>query len=146
MKPSEAIAIYREKIRRIIANFGGTNPRIFGSVARGEDTDGSDLDLLVDDPDGRLLDLLALGGMNYEISGLLGISVDIVPSRTCRRKSVMRRYGRRRPYEQGFSQFGLFRAYRGSYLANLNGLPWALISPNFLETRICRRSSSATLK
>jgi uncharacterized protein len=80
MKPSEAIAIHREKIRRIIADFGGTNPRIFGSVARGEDTEGSDLDLLVDDPDGRLLDLLALGGMNYEISGLLGISVDIVPS------------------------------------------------------------------
>jgi len=80
MKPSEAIAIHREKIRRIIANFGGTNPRIFGSVARGEDTEGSDLDLLVDDPDGRLLDLLALGGMNYEISGLLGIPVDIVPS------------------------------------------------------------------
>lgn len=79
MKPSEAIAIHREKIRRIIASFGGTNPRIFGSVARGEDAEGSDLDLLIDDPDGRLLDLLALGGMNYEISGLLGISVDIVP-------------------------------------------------------------------
>jgi predicted nucleotidyltransferase len=45
MKPSEAIAIHREKIRRIIANFGGTNPRIFGSVARGEDTERSDLDL-----------------------------------------------------------------------------------------------------
>ena len=80
MKPSEAIAIHREKIRRIVANFGGTNPRVFGSVARGEDTEGSDLDLLVDDPEGRLLDLLALGGMNYEISGLLGISVDVVPS------------------------------------------------------------------
>lgn len=77
MKPSQAIAIHREQIRRIVANFGGTNPRIFGSVARGE---GSDLDLLVDDPHGRLLDLLALGGMNYEISGLLGISVDVVPA------------------------------------------------------------------
>jgi uncharacterized protein len=80
MKPSEAVAIHRERIRRIVARFGGTNPRVFGSVARGEDTEGSDLDLLVDDPDGRLLDLLALGGMNYEISGLLGISVDVVPS------------------------------------------------------------------
>lgn len=80
MKPSEALAIHRDRIRAIVAHYGGVNPRVFGSVARGEDTEESDLDILVDDPKGRRLNLFALGGMNYEISTLLGFAVDIVPA------------------------------------------------------------------
>ena len=80
MKPSEALAKHRERIRAIVAHYGGVNPRVFGSVARGEDTEDSDLDILVDDPEGRRLDLFALGGMNYDISSLIGRPVDVVPS------------------------------------------------------------------
>ena len=80
MKPSEALAVHRERIRAIVAHYGGVNPRVFGSVARGEDTEDSDLDILVDDPEGRRLNLFALGGMNYEISSLIGRPVDVVPS------------------------------------------------------------------
>ncbi|MHB1542782.1 MAG: nucleotidyltransferase family protein [Steroidobacteraceae bacterium] len=80
MRPSEALAMHRERIRAIVAHYGGVNPRVFGSVARGEDTEGSDLDILVDDPKGRRLDLFALGGMNYDISSLIGRPVDVVPS------------------------------------------------------------------
>jgi hypothetical protein len=35
-------------VRAVIARYPVANPRIFGSVARGEDEEGSDLDLLVD--------------------------------------------------------------------------------------------------
>jgi predicted nucleotidyltransferase len=80
MKPSQALAIHRERIRAIVAHYGGVNPRVFGSVARGEDTEDSDLDILVDDPEGHRLNLFALGGMNYDISSLIGRPVDVVPS------------------------------------------------------------------
>lgn len=80
MKPSQALAVYRERIRAIVAHYGGVNPRVFGSVARGEDTEDSDLDILVDDPESHRLDLFALGGMNYDISSLIGRRVDVVPS------------------------------------------------------------------
>lgn len=80
VKPSDALAIHRERIRAIVAHYGGVNPRVFGSVARGEDTEDSDLDILVDDPEGRRLNLFALGGMNYDISSLLGRPVDVIPS------------------------------------------------------------------
>jgi predicted nucleotidyltransferase len=80
MKPSEALAVHRERIRAIVAQYGGVNPRVFGSVSRGEDTEDSDLDILVDDPEGHRLNLFALGGMNYDISSLIGRPVDIVPA------------------------------------------------------------------
>jgi predicted nucleotidyltransferase len=56
---------------------GGHNVRIFGSVARGEDADNSDIDLLVDFDSGvGLVDLVGLG---RELTELLGADVDVVP-------------------------------------------------------------------
>jgi predicted nucleotidyltransferase len=52
---------------------------VFGSVVRGEDDDGSDIDLLVDlEPGADLLDLAAL---DIELERLLGRPVDIVHAR-----------------------------------------------------------------
>ena len=48
MKPSLALDAHREEIRRIVAANRGLNPRVFGSVLHRDDTDGSDLDLLID--------------------------------------------------------------------------------------------------
>jgi predicted nucleotidyltransferase len=45
---SKVLAQYRETIRRIIARGPLSNPRVFGSVVRGDDHEDSDLDLLVD--------------------------------------------------------------------------------------------------
>lgn len=57
---------------------GATNVRVFGSVARGEDTDSSDVDLLVDlDADAGLV---ALAGLSREFHDLLGAEVDVVPA------------------------------------------------------------------
>lgn len=53
------------------------NIRVFGSVARGDDVDSSDVDLLVDLDDGvGLLDLI---GLQRELTELLGVHVDVVP-------------------------------------------------------------------
>lgn len=54
--------------------------RVFGSVARGDDTDTSDIDLLVD-LEGRI-GLVALAGLRRELSDLLGADVDVVPAAT----------------------------------------------------------------
>ena len=48
MRPSEILAAKADEIREIIARYPVRNPRIFGSAARGDDAEGSDLDLLVD--------------------------------------------------------------------------------------------------
>ena len=61
MRPSEILPLHRETIRELVLNAGMANPRVFGSVVRGEDTEGSDLDILVDPaPRTSLLDLAGL--------------------------------------------------------------------------------------
>lgn len=61
MKPSDSFRVHREALREIIARHGVTRPRISGSVALGEDHDGSDLDLLVEpSPTTTLFTLAAL--------------------------------------------------------------------------------------
>ena len=48
MKPSEALQRHRTEIRRIVECNHAANPGVFGSVVRGEDTEASELDILVD--------------------------------------------------------------------------------------------------
>lgn len=77
MKPSELLEVNREAIRRIVAAHRGLNPRVFGSVMRGEDTEESDLDILVDCAKG--MTLFDLGAIRTELLQLLGnISLDVV--------------------------------------------------------------------
>jgi len=66
----------RQEILRIAAEHGTQNVRLFGSAARGEASDGSDVDFLVEMEPGRsLLDLAAL---RNDLMDLLGREVDIV--------------------------------------------------------------------
>jgi predicted nucleotidyltransferase len=66
----------RNEIFRIASTHGARNLRVFGSVARGEDSPHSDIDLLVDmDPGRSLLDLVALG---QDLEDLLQPKVDIL--------------------------------------------------------------------
>ncbi len=65
----------RAEILKLAEQRGALNLRVFGSVARGEATDTSDLDLLVEWEPGRsLLDHVAL---KQDLEDLLGVSVDI---------------------------------------------------------------------
>jgi predicted nucleotidyltransferase len=66
----------RHEIIEIASRHGAHNVRLFGSVARGEDRPGSDLDLLVDmEPDRSLLDVVGLG---QELEELLQRRVDVL--------------------------------------------------------------------
>lgn len=76
MKPSEALAVHRAALRQVVSRHGLLRPRVFGSVLRGTDQDGSDLDLLVDAPPGTTL--FRLGGLQDELQTLLGVRVDLL--------------------------------------------------------------------
>lgn len=62
----------------MLDRFGATNPRLFGSVARGDARDDSDLDLLVDLTPGAGNELLRVAGLAEELSELLSVRVDVV--------------------------------------------------------------------
>lgn len=76
MRPSEALHLHREKIRRAIAASRASNPRVFGSALRGDDVEGSDLDLLVDPLPGATL--LDMAGIQLELEEILGLPVDVL--------------------------------------------------------------------
>jgi predicted nucleotidyltransferase len=66
----------REEIVAVARRNGASNVRIFGSVARGDATAASDLDLVVRfDPDRSLMDH---GMLIEELQDLLGVRVDVV--------------------------------------------------------------------
>jgi predicted nucleotidyltransferase len=75
MKPSELLARHRDTIRQVVATHRAGNPRVFGSVAHGEDTEDSDLDLLVEPQE--QMSLFDLGAIITELNELLGIRVDV---------------------------------------------------------------------
>jgi uncharacterized protein len=81
----------RAQILAVAAQHGATNVRIFGSVARGEADEKSDIDILVTFEDGRsLMDHAAL---LVELEELLGCKVDVVSEKGLRpriRENVMR--------------------------------------------------------
>jgi predicted nucleotidyltransferase/DNA-binding XRE family transcriptional regulator len=68
----------RHDIERIASAHGVANVRVFGSVARGVERPDSDIDLLVDLPQGA--GLFALGRLRSELEQILGAAVDVVPS------------------------------------------------------------------
>jgi predicted nucleotidyltransferase len=77
MLPSELLRIHRGKILEILARYPMiSNARIVGSVARGEDTENSDIDFLVDAAPGATL--FDIGGLYEDFVDLLGVPVDII--------------------------------------------------------------------
>jgi len=69
----------RKEILRIAAKHGAQNVRIFGSAARGEADEQSDIDFLVDMEPGR--SLLDMGGLLMDLEALLQRPVDVVTER-----------------------------------------------------------------
>ena len=76
MRPSEALSQHRDAVCLAAARYRVANPRVFGSAMRGDDRDGSDLDLLVDTLPGTTL--FDLGGLQVELEELLGVPVDLL--------------------------------------------------------------------
>ncbi len=70
------LAENRAEILRLAASRGARNVRVFGSAARGEAREDSDIDLLVDVESGR--SLLDVVGLWLDLQELLGCKVDLV--------------------------------------------------------------------
>ena len=69
----------RQDILRLAQAHGASNVRVFGSVARGQANENSDLDLLVEmGPSRSLIDRI---GLIHDLEDLLGNSVDVVNER-----------------------------------------------------------------
>ena len=66
-------------IRQVVADHHALDPRLFGSVSRGEDTEDSDRDLLVDPAEG--MSLFDIAAMRWKLHDLLGVKVDVVSAR-----------------------------------------------------------------
>jgi predicted nucleotidyltransferase len=76
MRLSEVLEQNRQAIREATKRFNAANPRVFGSVARGEDRVDSDLDILVDTLPGT--SLFDLGGLLEELKDILGTDVHLM--------------------------------------------------------------------
>jgi predicted nucleotidyltransferase len=79
MRASQLLEKYSNDIKSIASRYerkGIRNLRVFGSVAKGLDTDKSDIDFLVDTDPG--VTLFTIGGMYYELEQLLGSKFDLI--------------------------------------------------------------------
>jgi uncharacterized protein len=74
MRPSEVLAALRKELLALAAAQGVGRLRVFGSAAKGTDRADSDLDLLVDAPEGT--SLLRLISLQQAIADLMGVRVD----------------------------------------------------------------------
>jgi predicted nucleotidyltransferase len=82
MLTRDQIAQNRDTILAIAQRYGAHELRIFGSLARGDATEFSDLDLIVRfDEDRSLLDH---GGLIVDLQELLGVKVDVISERGMR--------------------------------------------------------------
>jgi len=69
---------HREEIGDVLARYGASNPRLFGSIARGNAGPDSDIDLLLDlAPEGSGSRLSRLAGIRLELEQLLNMPVDV---------------------------------------------------------------------
>lgn len=84
----EGLRARRSEIEAVARAHGATRVRVFGSVARGDAAEGSDIDLLVDLEDGR--GLFDLGGLLMDLRDLLGCEVDVATERSLRPRVAQR--------------------------------------------------------
>lgn len=90
-RPSSRLDAHREAIRMIVDQYHAINPRVIGSVARGEDGIDSDLDLLVEfTEEASLLDEV---GLRLAVSELLQVDVDVIPMDSLRGEMRARALG-----------------------------------------------------
>jgi predicted nucleotidyltransferase len=78
LRPSRVLASHRVDVLELARAHGATNVRVFGSVARNDDTTASDVDLLVDFAPGT--SLLSVIGLEQALTDLLGVPVDVGPA------------------------------------------------------------------
>lgn len=80
VRPSQALRVTRQEVKDALAAVGGTNVRIVGSVATGQDEVGSDLDLIVEFPPEA--DIVTLLSLEDDLRALLTVPVDVISARS----------------------------------------------------------------
>ena len=91
MTATDALNRHRADVLRLAAQYGATDVRVFGSVARGDANESSDIDFLVRMSPGR--SVFDIGGLLMDLQDLLGTRVDVVTERGLRprmRERVLR--------------------------------------------------------
>ena len=76
MRPSIALLTHREAIRAIALRHRVSNVRVFGSVVHGDDTQDSDLDILVEPT--HQTTMMDIAKIQLELSQLLPVTVDVL--------------------------------------------------------------------
>ena len=94
-RPSERLSEHRGEVLDLLERFGATNIQVFGSVARGEDTVDSDLDILVDFP--PEVRLFKQCGIVADLMEILGCDVDLAEHNEVPERSRDRILGEARP-------------------------------------------------
>jgi predicted nucleotidyltransferase len=80
LRPSVLLQRHRSEVLDAVRRRHASNVRVFGSVAREEDTPASDIDFLVTfDENASLLDA---AGLLLDLEALLGVSVDVMSDRS----------------------------------------------------------------
>jgi predicted nucleotidyltransferase len=81
MKLKQLLQEKREEILQIAAKHGAFNVRVFGSVARGEETENSDIDFLIDYDINQISAWFPVGLIN-DLEDLLHRQVDVVSAKS----------------------------------------------------------------
>jgi len=74
----EDIRLKKKQLYQIAAKYGIKQVFIFGSVARGDSTEISDIDFLIELDENA--SLFGVGGFQFEAQNLLGVEVDVIPT------------------------------------------------------------------
>ena len=77
MKLQQLLQENREDILALAAKHGAFNVRVFGSVARGEETENSDIDFLINYDINKISSWFPVG-LIHDLEDLLGRKVDVV--------------------------------------------------------------------
>lgn len=82
----DLLAEHRAELDALLSKYGANDPRLFGSLARGEAGPDSDIDIIVDmnPADGNLL--IRASGLMEEVRQLLGRPVDVFPTQLLKRR------------------------------------------------------------
>lgn len=86
LRLQQLIAQNRSSIDDVFQQYGATNPRLFGSVARGDAHEHSDIDIMVDIADTKGSTIMKLAGISESLRRLLGVRVDVVTPAVLREK------------------------------------------------------------
>lgn len=81
----------KERIAPIADKYGLSAVYVFGSYAKGEATENSDIDILVDKTGSALIGMFALGGLYNDLSDAVEKPIDLVTTGALEQKSTLER-------------------------------------------------------